>query len=64
MKPIYHHYKKWEDYKFGLYNTSNVDVESIKMFFKNRKLTQSYMEKVLNEWKFSCEQKLTNSHHK
>jgi hypothetical protein len=65
MTRIYHHYKLWEDYPEGFYNNcSGIDKESKKEkvveLFSNPSLTREFMEKVINEWVYSCEHNLTN----
>ncbi len=65
MKRIYHPYQKWEDYKHGFYNNlSGKDKdEKIKLcieMFRSVDKTKEYMNKVINEWKYSCEHNLTN----
>ena len=62
-KQIFHHFSKWEDYKFGMYNTSCHNVmehiqKSINLL-SNQKKFKLFAERVIDEWVFSCEQNLT-----
>jgi len=62
---IYHRYELWEDYKCGFYdNISGKNkeelVKKVIEMFSNSKLTSEYMNKVINNWKYSCEHNLTN----
>ena len=65
MSRIYHPYWKWEDYKAGFYD--NVSGEKKKFLFNkviemfsDQKLTKENMERVINEWEFSCQHNLSN----
>lgn len=65
MKRIYHPYWLWEDYKAGFYdNLSGKDkqnkIDKVIEMFNSKELTEEYMTKVINEWKYSCEHNLTN----
>lgn len=65
MKRIYHPYWLWEDYKAGFYdNLSGGEkqnkVDKVVEMFNSKELTETYMTKVINEWKYSCEHNLTN----
>jgi hypothetical protein len=62
---IYHNWEKWEDYKFGFYETSSVKnkdflIQKVIELFSNHKNTEFYMDRVIKEWKNSCEHNLTN----
>ena len=65
IKRVYHPYTLWEDYKHGFYDNctgSDKDamlLKSIEMF-NDEMLTKKYMNKVIETWKYSCEQNLTN----
>lgn len=65
MERIYHHYEKWEDFRFGFYdNVSGVKKQelikkAIEMF-SSCELTEKYMNRVIEEWKYSCEHNLSN----
>lgn len=64
-KRVFHPYTLWEDYPSGFYNNctgADKDVmlaRSIEMF-NDSALTKKYMSKVIETWKYSCEQNLTN----
>jgi hypothetical protein len=65
MKRIYHKWELWEDYKNGFYNNvskkdKGVLINNVIEMFSCEKLTDKYMNRVINEWVFSCEQNLTN----
>ena len=65
MERIYHPYDKWEDFKLGFYDSCSGEnkkskIESVQMLFNSEKLTREYMNKVINEWKNSCEHNLSN----
>jgi len=65
MSRIYHSYMFWEDYKCGFYNNhsgkekQNMIIKGIEMFNSERK-TKKYMNKDVEEWKYSCEHNFTN----
>jgi|TARA_R100000656_G_scaffold38651_1_gene32480 hypothetical protein len=63
---IYHHYKLWEDHKCGFYNNCSGDGRKEKIqkaveMFNSERLTREYMDRVIREWKYSCEHNFTNS---
>jgi hypothetical protein len=65
MKRIYHPYNLWEDYKLGFYDnisgkTKEQKINSVLEMFNSKELTIKYMNKVINEWTYSCEHNLTN----
>jgi len=65
QKQIYHHYKLWEDYKNGFYKTCDKKQKELKILkvlemFNSKILTEKYMNKVVNEWTYSCEQVFKN----
>lgn len=65
MNRIYHHYLRWEDYRFGFYDNCSGEIKVQKInkvleLFRSEELTKEYMNRVINEWKFSCEHNLTN----
>jgi 23S rRNA A1618 N6-methylase RlmF len=65
MNRIYHPYWKWEDHKNGFYeNCSGKEKElkkqSVLNMFNSEKLTKEYMNRVIEEWQYSCEHNLTN----
>lgn len=66
LKQIYHPYWLWEDWKLGFYNSFSTEEKKQKQpkvieMFCNEKETEYYMRKVVKEWKYSCEQNLTNT---
>lgn len=65
MKQIYHRYDLWEDHKHGFYNNCSGETKKeyskkIIEMFSNPELTEKYMMRVINEWKYSLEHNLTN----
>lgn len=65
MKRIYHHFEKWEDWTFGFYNNCSgsekkVKIEKVLEMFNSESLTTENMNRVISEWKYSCEHNLTN----
>lgn len=66
LKRIYHPYWLWEDYKAGFYNNCSgkekeEKIKSVIKMFNNAELTEKYMNRVINEWVYSCEHNLTNN---
>lgn len=63
---IFHTYDKWECYKAGFYATQKDGwsheecEEEFKRIISDEELFESTLEKVINEWKYSCEHYLTN----
>ncbi len=63
---IFHTYDKWECYKAGFYSTNKEDMtesECEQEFYNlltNDQLFKETLNKVITEWKFSCEHYLTN----
>ena len=65
MERIYHHYKKWECYKNGFYDTVSAKKKDeikpmVVRFFNNEKKTREFMLIVIDEWVYSCEHFLSN----
>lgn len=65
MKRIYHRYEKWECHKHGFFNNSSGEnkKENIKKvidFFSSPELTKEFMQRVIEEWQYSCEHNLSN----
>ena len=66
MIRIYHPYDLWEDYKHGFYdnlsgkNKNELGAKVVDLFSDSIK-TRIYMQRVINEWKFSCEHNLSNN---
>jgi len=64
---IFHTYDKWECHKYGFYNSkkqglTNEECKSEYVrILSNVDLFASILEKVINEWKHSCEHYLTNN---
>lgn len=64
-KRIHHPYYLWEDFKCGFYNNctgkeSQEKIEKAVEMFNSLDLTNEYMNRVINEWVYSCEHNLTN----
>jgi len=63
---IFHTYDKWECYKAGFYKSKleNLSHEECEEKFieimKNKKLFSNALNRVISEWKYSCEHYLTN----
>jgi|TARA_Y100000310_G_scaffold342084_1_gene443694 hypothetical protein len=62
---VYHHYTKWEDHKYGFYDNCSGELKGEKIkavvrMFNSKNLTVKYMNRVIDEWKYSCEHNLTN----
>lgn len=67
VKKIYHHYEKWEEYKAGMWENPSKDeienlVPQIIEFTGNHIEYGKAMLEVIKNWKFSCEDKLTDIH--
>lgn len=65
MQRVYHPYDKWEDYKAGFYDNvlgkNKQDlINKVVELFSNPELTKVYMNKVINDWQYSCEHNLSN----
>lgn len=65
MDRIFHHYETWEEYKLGMWRS--VSVQERKSFLQkaieftgDHVLYGSFMLKVIEQWKISCEQNLTD----
>lgn len=66
MERIYHPWHRWEDYKLGFYNQCSglekeQKIQKVLELFNSKDLTEEYMNRVINEWVYSCEHNLTNS---
>ena len=66
IERIYHSWEKWEDYKAGFYDNisgSNKKemIDKVVEMFSSKDLTEKYMDKVIHNWFYSCEQNLTNN---
>ena len=65
MKRIYHHYKKCEEFKAGMWRTIakqknyNDLLEKAIQFTSNAELYGEWMLKVIEKWKYSCEYNLS-----
>lgn len=63
---IFHTYDKWECHKAGLYSTKKDGFthseceEEFKRILSNQELFSEILNRVIYEWKFSCEHYLTN----
>lgn len=65
MKRIYHPYHKWEEFHLGMWRKESKTYESENLpliieFTGNHIEYGKAMIRVINEWKFSCENTLTN----
>ena len=65
MKPIYHHYETWEDYRNGMYNEDKNGrrerVERAKEILADTDLLYRCMKRVTTEWTHATEQNLSNN---
>lgn len=65
MKPIYHHYTKWEDFQNGMYNEDKNGrrerVQKAIQILSNVELCYKSMRMVISQWKYACEQNLSNN---
>ena len=68
MKRIYHQYQSWECFNSGMYKTNReitlnkwneLELLAIKLLTNEDDFYNSGI-KLLNEWKISCEENLTN----
>lgn len=66
MKPVYHHYEKWEDYQNGMYNEVKEGrkerVLKAKELLCDTDKLYIYMKRVSQEWKHACEQTFTQNY--
>lgn len=64
INQIFHHFSKWEDYKFGFYDTTcDSSKEHIKKsidLLSNQNEFYKYAKRVITEWVYSCEHNLTD----
>lgn len=61
MRRVYYHYELWEDYRSGFYSLKKFkDIDKVSYMFKSKDLTWFYMNYVIENWKYSCEQNFTN----
>lgn len=60
---IYHHYEKWEDFHNWLYKfwecTEEIKEKCYDLFVNLEEL-EMYMKRVVDEWKYSAEQQMSN----
>ncbi len=65
MKPIYHHYTKWEDFQNGMYNEDKNGkqgrIEKAVQILSDKELCNTAMRMVTEQWKYACEQNLSNN---
>jgi hypothetical protein len=64
-KQVYHPYNLWEDHKHGFYDnisgrSKTEMIHKVVELFSNPTETNLYMNRVIKEWKFSCEHNFTN----
>ena len=66
MNRIYHTWDKWECYLSGFFDSTHKTLsddeceKEYALFFKNNSLFEETLEKIIKEWKYSCEHNLTN----
>lgn len=65
IKRIYHNHRLWEEVEYnmyGNYNNKNKEmlIQKVINFFNTESLVIEYMERVIEQFKFSCEHNLTN----
>lgn len=61
MKQIYHPYHLWEDWQNGMWQTGNKDrLQEAIEFTGDHELYGKAMNRVINEWPYSCEHFLSN----
>lgn len=65
LKRVYHSWDKWEDHKHGFYDNisgrnKNEMMKKVVEMFSDSEITELMMDKVIKEWKYSCEHNLTN----
>jgi len=64
FKKIYHPYWLWEENQFNMWGVVDDKSAMLKKaieFTGNHKLYGMYMEKVVRQWKYSCENHLTDA---
>ena len=65
MKPVYHHYTKWEDFQNGMYNEEKEGrrerVLQAKELLRDTDNLYIQMKKVSEQWKYACEQTFTQN---
>ena len=65
MNRIYHNHNKWEEVKYNMYGSYNKKekdklINIVIKYFNDFELVDYFMEKVIREFKYSCEHNLTN----
>ena len=66
MKRIWHDYRRWEDYKAGMWRKPNIN-EATKLLPVAIEFTGDHikygaaMMKVIDNWRYACEHNLTDS---
>ena len=65
MKPIYHHYEKWEDFQNGMYEEDKSGrterVQEAVRILSDTSLLYECMKRVTEEWTHATEQNLSNN---
>jgi hypothetical protein len=66
ISKIYHHYEKWEEHKFGMWLTPSKEeaerlLPMVVKFTGNHIKYGNAMLEVIKSWKYSCEDKLTDT---
>lgn len=60
----YHHFTKWEEYLNGMYEDSGSNFELVPDCIEilgNPEKCRNAMQRVVTEWKYTCEDNLTNT---
>jgi len=65
VQRFYHPYNLWEDYKHGFYDNlsgknKQILFDKVIEMFSDSNTTEEYMQRVINEWIYSCEHNLSN----
>lgn len=62
MKQKFHHYKLWEDYLNGMYNTDfeYIHIENAEKMLKDNNLFHNTCIELLKNWKFASDVNMTN----
>jgi len=66
IKRMFHHYEKWEEYKFGMWRNISLDERAIFIkrtaeLMRDSQKFKSAMRRVIIEWPYSREANLTSA---